>query len=105
MTSTTYPVDIQRWLWRHFTSVLDDETDYDRYNDRLVEAIATDVLRFNEAGLIDLDAGDQQRIEFLLEDLSSDDETVPALPTPSDQGFEAAGTEDNGVKPRGEQQR
>lgn len=104
MSSTTYPVDIQRWLWQHFTTVLDNETDYDRYNDRLVEAIAADVIRFDDEGLTDLDAGDRQRIEHLLDDVGSDDAAVPSLLT-ADTGQDHGGGRDSNAQPRGERRR
>lgn len=77
MSSTTYPVDTPRWLWDLFKRAIDDGTDYDKYNDRLVEAIAVDVQRFNQAGMLELDETERARIQQLLSDVGVDDEAVP----------------------------
>lgn len=76
MTSTTYQLDVPRWLWSLYSRVL-EETDYDRYNDRLVEAVAVDVQRFDEAGLIDIDQTTHNDIRRLLDRVDTDDD-VPA---------------------------
>lgn len=78
MTSTKYPIDSPKWLWELFTRALDDETAYSRYNDRLVESVATDVRRFAEADLIELDQFDERRLDELLEQIQPDDDHIPA---------------------------
>lgn len=101
MSSTTYPVDTPRWLWNLFKRAIDDSTDYDKYNDRLVEAIAVDVQRFNHAGLLDLDENEQARIQQLLLDVGVDDEAVPR----HSDGFPLTGPREaptSPVEPRGE---
>jgi len=86
MTSTKYPIDCPKWLWEIYTRGL-ARTDIDRYNDRLVPLVAVDVTRFDEAGLVDLDETERQRLELLLEasDQRTAGEAGPALPLPEDE--------------------
>lgn len=90
MSSTTYPIDIPRWLWEIYTPVVDDLTEYSRYNDRLVEAIAIDVRRFAAAGFVDLDEFQERRIDELLDELQPEQENIPDL-AESIHGQRAAG--------------
>jgi hypothetical protein len=79
MTSRTYQVDTPRWLWQLWTRAIDDCTDYEKYNDRIVEAIAVDVRRFDAAGLLDLDDSEHRRIELVISEVTVDDDVVPPL--------------------------
>ena len=89
MTSTKYPIDCPKWLWELYTRAL-DRIDIDRYNDRLVPLVAVDVTRFDEAGLVDLDETERQRLELLLEasDQRTTGEAGPALPLPTEDETE-----------------
>ena len=69
MSSITYQIDAPRWLWALFKDVLNENPNYDRYNDRVVENIVADVERFADAGLIELDDRDEQRLAALRDDL------------------------------------
>lgn len=105
MSSTTYPIDTPRWLWQLFKRAIDDGTDYDKYNDRLVEAIAVDVQRFDQAGLLDLDDFEQQRIRRLVAEVQPDDETVPGHADGVQSEIEPGGDPSSTVNPRGESSR
>ena len=102
MSSTTYPVDTPRWLWQLFKRAIDDSTDYDKYNDRLVEAIAVDVQRFDQAGLLDLDAFEQQRIHRFLEEVRPEDDGVPSHADGVSSERKAGGTRSSASDPGGE---
>lgn len=104
MSSTTYPVDTPRWLWDLFKRAIDDGTDYDKYNDRLVEAIAVDVQRFDQAGMLDLDTDEQARIQQLLSDVGVDDDAVPSQ-SDAVSFTDTRGAASSGREPRGERSR
>jgi len=91
MSSTTYNLDCPRWLWEAYKRGLQEIDTLDRINDRLVPLVAVDVTRFDEAGLVDLDETERQRLELLLEasDQRTAGEAGPALPLPTEDETES----------------
>lgn len=43
MTTKSYQISVPGWLWERWKHTVDDLGDYDRYNERLIEHMLTDV--------------------------------------------------------------
>jgi len=73
ITSKNYQIEIPEWMWRRWTTIIGDRSEYSRYNDRMVACLARDLRRFDEAGLIDLDDDHRHRVEHILDDLAPEE--------------------------------
>jgi hypothetical protein len=119
MSFKQYNLETPEWIWSLWTRVINDNSEYSRYNDRLIACLARDLQRFDEEDLINLDDRDRERVEDILAD-AHPEEAIPALnggDPPSDgdtpKGGAAPGEADEAdresrpagsspVKPRGE---
>lgn len=101
MTQTTYQLQTPEWLWQVYTTVIKDHSEYSRYNDSLLAAIALDVQRFDELGLCDLGDEQRTRLESLIDEVDPV-EAVPELDALEQAENEAREPARSTFEPRGE---
>lgn len=112
MSFKQYNLETPEWIWSLWTRVINDNSEYSRYNDRLIACLAGDLQRFDEEDLIDLDDRDRERVEDILAD-AHPEEAIPGLERSAparvdeleqteqaDRGDRPAGT--SAAEPRGE---
>jgi len=97
ITSKTYQIEVPEWLWRRWTTVIDDRSEYSRYNDRILSSLASDLESWDDADLVDLEEQHRQRVKDIRADLAPA-KAIPALNAPETDGRPASSS---GAEPQG----